>query len=143
MTAKDAAEVYTCELYQAGHTVHHIQANRSAGEPHRQGSLTEVRDDVITVDFGNEIRRYRNHDPDRLVDIVGIGGSVGVCERYVILRGNGGYCFSILDADKPWVPCDYEPLTSFTPEALARRMETHGGFLVPGAVLSLEDDPQA
>jgi len=132
VTAKKATKVYMCELYQAGHTVHHIQANRSAGEPHRHGTLTEVLGNVITVDFGHEVRRYRNHDPGRLVDIVGIRGAVEVCEPYVILRGNGGYCFSVLDADKSWVPCVHEPLTSFTPEALAERLETHGGFLVPG-----------
>jgi hypothetical protein len=143
VTAKNAAKVYMCELYQAGHTVHHIQANRSAGEPHRQGMLTEVLGNVITVDFGSEIRRYRNHDPDRLVDIVGISGSVGVCERYVILRGNGGYCFSILDADKPWIPCDHEPLTSFTAEALAERLQTHGGFLVPGVAVEDATGPHA
>ncbi len=135
MTAEKTTKVYMCELYQAGHTVHHIQANRSAGEPHRHGTLTEVLGNVITVDFGNEMGRYRNHDPDRLVNIVGIGGAVEVCERYVILRGNGGYCFSIQDADEPWIPCDHEPLTSFTPEALAERLETHGGFLVPGDAL--------
>lgn len=135
MTAKKATKVYMCELYRAGHTVHHIQANRSAGEPHRHGTLTEVLGNIITVDFGDEIRRYRNHDPDRLVDIVGIGRSVEVCERYVILRGIGGYCFSILDADTPWVPCVHEPLTSFTVEALAERLQTHGGFLVPGPVV--------
>jgi len=133
--AKKIQESYRCELYQAGHEVHYIQARLSYGQPHGQGTLTEVLGNVITVDFGNEIRRYRNHDPDRLVDIVGIGGNVEVCERYVILRGNGGYCFSILDAAEPWVPCDHEPLTSFTAEALAERLETHGGFLVPGPVV--------
>jgi len=143
VTAKNSTKVYMCELYQAGHTVHHIQANRSAGAPHRQGTLTEILGNVISVDFGDEIRRYRNHDPDRLVDIVGIGGSVGVCERYVILRGNRGYCFSILDADEPWVPCDHEPLTSFTPGALAERLETHGGFLVPGVAVEDATGPHA
>ena len=140
MTAKNATKVYMCELYQAGHTVHHIQANRSAGEPHRQGTLTGVQGNVITVDFGDETKRYRNHDPDRLVSLIGIGGSVRVCEGYVILRGNGGYCFSIDDAENPWVPCDHVPLTSFTPDALAERMETHGGFLVPGPLVLEADD---
>jgi hypothetical protein len=139
--AKKTGNVYRCELYQAGHTVHFIQVNRSAGEPDRQGKLTEVAENVITIDFGDQIKRYRNHDPDRLVDIVGIGRTVRVCERYVILRGNGGYCFSIQDADEPWVPCDHEPLTSFTAEALAERVQTHGGFFVPGGAVELDEKP--
>jgi len=130
--ADESSQVYRCELYQAGHTVHHIQALRSHGQPHRQGTLTGVVGNVLTVDFGDEIKRYCNHDTGRLVDLVGIGGKVRVCQGYVILRGAGNYCFSILDADEPWIPCDHEPLTSFTPEALAERLQTHGGFFVPG-----------
>ena len=133
--AKKAGSVYRCELYRAGHMVHHIQAMRSHGELHWTGTLTDVLGNVITVDFGDVSRHYRNHDPDRLVDLVGIGGTVRVCEPYDILRGAGSYCFSILGADEQWVPCDHEPLTSFTPEALVERLQTHGGFLVPGTAL--------
>ena len=135
MTARQSGEVYRCELYRAGHTVHHIQALRSVGEANREGRLTEVLGNVISVDFGGVTRQYRNHDTDRLMDLIGVGGTVRVCEGYDILRGAGDYCFSVLDADEPWVPCDHEPLTSFTPEALAERLETHGGFLVPGAAV--------
>ena len=141
--ADEPGQVYRCELYQAGHTVHHIQALRSHGQPHRQGTLTGVVGNVLTVDFGDEIKRYRNHDTDRLVDLVGIGGGVRVCQGYVILRGAGNYCFSILDADEPWIPCDHEPLTSFTPEALVERLQTHGGFLVPGAAVEDATRPHA
>jgi hypothetical protein len=94
-------------------------------------------DNKITVDFGDEIKEYRNHEVERLVEIIGIGGAVQVCERYVILRdaipkGGGTYCFSIAAADKPWVPCDNTPLTSFDAGSLAERLTTHGGFSVPG-----------
>jgi len=144
VTARECGEVYRCELYRAGHTVHHIQALHSVGELHREGRLTEVLGNVITVDFGGLTRQYRNHDTDRLVDLVGLGGTVRVCEGYDILRGAGSYCFSVLDADEPWVPCDHEPLNWFTPEALAERLETHGGFLVPGtAVVEDATGPRA
>ena len=43
------------------------------------------------------------------------------------------YC--IIDADEPWVPCDYSPLTSASPEKVAERIRTHGGFMVPGQQL--------
>jgi hypothetical protein len=127
--------LYSCELYTAGHTVHWIQANRSTGEPHRDGTLIAVEGNSITIDFGDEIKIYRNHDVERLVGIVGIGGPVKVCEDFVILRSPsvaGHYCFSIQDGRKGWTPCDHEPLTAATPEALAERAMTHGGFFVPG-----------
>ncbi|HXY27730.1 MAG TPA: hypothetical protein VEH82_05570, partial [Acidimicrobiales bacterium] len=114
-----------------GHAVHWIQANRSAGLSHRTGRLTAVEDDVITVDFGDEVKEYRNCDPERLVEIVGIGSTVRFCERYWILRGPSGYVFSVAPADASWqVPCDFSPLTSAIPEALAERLRTHGGFSV-------------
>jgi hypothetical protein len=141
--AETTTNDHRCELYQAGHEVHYIQARRSFAKPHRRGTLTEVLGNVITVDFEDEIKRYRNHDPDRLVDIVGIGRTVRVCERYVILRGNGGHCFSIQEADEPSVPCDHEPLTNFTLEALVERMQTHGGFLVPGNLVVDAETPHA
>jgi len=36
---------------------------------------------VITVDFGDEVKEYRNCDPDRLLEIVGIGGGMSEHER--------------------------------------------------------------
>jgi hypothetical protein len=123
---------FPCELYTAGHTVHWIQVFHSAGEPHRSGRLIAAEDNKITVDFGDEIKEYRNHEIERLVEIIGIGGTVRICQRFVILQGGGTYCFSFADADEPWVPCDNTPLTSFDAGSLAERLTTHGGFDVPG-----------
>jgi hypothetical protein len=121
-----------CDLYIAGHTVHWIQAIRSHDVANRRGHLVAVEGNAITADFDGEYERYRNHDPQRLLEIIGIGGTVIVCSRYSLLKSGGGYCFSIVDAEDPWRPCDCKPLTSATPEALAERLETHGGFVVPG-----------
>ena len=121
-----------CELYFAGHSVHWIQSKRSYGQPHRSGKLVEVDGNVVSIDFDTEVRRYRNCDPDRLLEIVAIGDSVRVCEPYAIMRTRYDYCFSVAPADDPWVPCDYSPLTSASPEALAQRAQSHGGFSVPG-----------
>jgi hypothetical protein len=120
-------------LYVAGHSVHWIQAKRSGGEHHRWGQLVGVEENRISIDFGSEIKQYRNCDPDRLLEIVGLASRVRVCERFVILRALNGYCFSIANADEPWVPCDHSPLTSASPEALQARLQTHGGFSVSGA----------
>jgi len=136
-----------CQLYRAGHTVHWIQAIHSSGTPHRIGRLIDVAEIVITIDFGDEIKRYRSHEPERLLEIVESRGfEVRVCEEFVILRvdqadGSGSYCFSVVDADKPLIRCDNKPLRSTTPEALVERLETHGGFAVEGrALLGLLDE---
>jgi hypothetical protein len=119
--------------------VHQIQAIRSSSEPHRPGHLIAVEGNKITVDFGEEVKHYRNDDVERLVDIVGIGGEVLVREDFDILRYRTSHfeshCFSIADAEEPWILCDTTPMTSTTPEALAERLTTHGGFLVPGKLL--------
>jgi hypothetical protein len=120
-----------CELYISGHTTHHIQALHSHGKPHRAGQLVDLAENVITVDFAEESKQYQTHDPERLLAIIGIGGEVRVCDQYTILR-HRSYCFSICNIDGPWVPCDYEPLRSSTPQALADRIASHGGFSVPG-----------
>jgi len=130
-----------CELYRPGHSVHWIQGLHSTGRPDRRGWLDGIEDNIITIDFGDEVRRYRNHEVERLIEIVRIQGPVRVCASYSILRGGGGYCFSIVDVDEPWIACDHRPLRSVTPEALAERMKSHGGFTVPGRVVldSLEE----
>ena len=97
--------VRRCQLYSAGHVVHYLQARISYGRPHRDGQLVEAHDELITVDFGDEAKSYRNHEVERLVDRVGIGADVRVCEEYVILRHRidhtGSLCLSISSADKP------------------------------------------
>lgn len=93
-----------CRFFGAGHTVHWIPGNKSAGEEHRSGVLAAVEGNVITIDFGDEIKEYRNHDPDRLLQIIKIGGRVAVCEEWVVLRARG-YLFSSADIDRPWSEC--------------------------------------
>ena len=126
-----------CELYVPGHVVHWIQAIRSASLPHLDGHLVGVEDGlVVVIDIGGEIRRYRNHDIEHLVGLVDIGDPVRVCESSSILRrdqGGGASCFSIAKVVDAWRPCESEPITDVSPEGLARRLETHGGFAVAGS----------
>jgi hypothetical protein len=77
------------------------------------------------------------------VEIVGIGGPVRVCATgYSILRYDHGdrssSCFSIAHVEEPWSECDEAPLATTTAEALAERMRTHGGFLVPAASIKTD-----
>ena len=129
-------KVRKCQLYIDGHVVHYIQALHSLGRPHRSGRLVDLNGNVLTVEFSDQIKQYRNHNVDRLLERVPIGTEVRVCYEYRILRyrhdDSGSYCFSICSVDTPWTLCNYEPLRSATPEALAERVRTHGGFVVPG-----------
>lgn len=120
-----------CQLYVPGHTPHVIQVKLSWRESPRIGRLLSVDGNVIDVDLGKHVEQFRNHEPERLLEIVGIGRTVRVFSS--ILRGGSNYCWSIAQAEAPWTPCNNEPLTATTPEVLAERMKTHGGFLVPGA----------
>ena len=129
------SQPHRCQLYIAGHSVHWIQAKLSLEEAHRQGRLIAVDGDLLTVDFGDEVKQYRNCTANRLLEIVGVGGDVSICEGYSVLRtpsSDGHYLFCIADVHETWVPCDYSPLTSSSPEGLAQRVETHGGFMVSG-----------
>ena len=119
-----------CELYVAGHTPHVIQVEVCLRRVPLVGKLRSVDGDVVTVDVGDHVEQFRNHEPERLLEIVGIGGTVRIFSS--ILQGWTNHVWSIARATDPWRPCNDEPLTATTPEALAERIRTHGGFLVPG-----------
>jgi hypothetical protein len=104
-----------CHLFFPGHESHWVQAIRSAQQPHRRGALTHFADNVVTVDFGDAVERYRTCDIERLLEIVGLGHPVDVCEQYSLLKTSDGYCFSVAKAEEPWVECAY----SMTPASPA------------------------
>ena len=124
-----------CELYFPSHMLHWLPFKHSLDEPHQSGRLVAVEGRMLTVRYLSSSTTYWHHEPERLVDIVGIGGSVAVCERWSVLRGGGGGAFSIAKTSRAWRPCDYTPLTDITFEGLAERMRSHGGYSVPGSVV--------
>lgn len=124
-----------CQFYFGGHVVHWLPFKHSLDEPHQMGRLVAAADNLITVDFLPGRKRYRNHDVQRLVDTIGLGATVAVCEKFAVLR-SGGAAFSIGRADAPWIECDYTPLTAITLDALAERMLSHGGYSVPNEVIA-------
>ena len=100
----------------SGHTPNVVQIKVCLRKTPRKGKLLGVEDNVISVDFQDQIVRFRNHEPERLLEIIGVGGTVRIFSS--ILQGRSGYCFCIVDADAQWIPCDDEPLSSTTPGAL-------------------------
>ena len=125
-----------CDLYLPGHEVHWIQAKKSSEVTPSTGTLVDVADGVISVEYLDRLAHYRHHRVERVLKVTKRGAKVRVCERYRILavdleqRRVKLFCIA-LDKDK-WRPCSFEPLTSATPEALAERLNFRGGFSVPG-----------
>lgn len=140
-----------CTSYAAGHTVHWIQALHSANKPEvarrtRTGTLTAVEGDLLTIRFAAdaEPERFRNHEPQRLLAIARqLPAAVSLNDQYCILRV-GTYCFSVKQATSgPWGRCPVDDLPDSSPETLAERTRTHGGFSVPlpTAAPGLSDPP--
>ena len=99
-----------CGTYGLGHDVHYIPAIRSSNAPHRRGKLALVSGNLIIVDLGDGgFRSYYNHHPQRLLRIIGIGGTARIPEGYGrILRNAEGFCFSLLPAEEEWELCNQE-----------------------------------
>jgi hypothetical protein len=98
-----------------------------------------IDDGVITVAFVDKVGRYRNHRADQILQVAQVGEQVRVFEGYgllgVAIDHFVSQSFCIADADKPWRLCSIAPLISATPESLAERLESRGGFTVPGELL--------
>jgi hypothetical protein len=98
-----------------------------------------IDDGVITVAFVDKVGRFRNHQADQILQVAQPGEQVRVFEGYGILGVAIDHfvsqSFCLADADKPWRPCSIDRLTSVTPESLAERLVSRGGFTVPGELL--------
>jgi hypothetical protein len=99
---------------------------------------TGITDDAITVAYLDKIGRYRNHDAQKIMEVAELGTKVRVFESYGLLGVDVDHYryrwFCIADADRPWTPWSTE-LSAMTPDALAERLSTRGGFSVPGGVV--------
>lgn len=102
--------------------------------------MTEVDDQWITITFLDRVVRYRNHDAASILDFADLGAKVRVSERYHVLGVQLAnyehkiYCIA-LETDE-WTPCSFEPLVDTSPEGLAERLRTRGGFSVPGEAVA-------
>ena len=139
MTATASTRRPRCDLFLPGHMAHWIQARKASDGPASWGKLVEVYEGWITVSYLDRTAQYRNHDADAVSEIAEPGAKVRVSERFRMLgvdladHTSRGFCIA-LEKDQ-WRPCSYEPLTEVTSEALAERLESRGGFSVPGQSL--------
>jgi hypothetical protein len=87
--------------------------------------------------------QVRNHEPERLLELVGRNGRVRIGVHYPsILRTNGNYCFSIIPAEIEWTECDTRSIRSTTAVVPSPRLETHGEVVVPGNAHGLTGSPE-
>ncbi len=139
MTGNSRNRRNKCDLYLPGHCVHWIQSRKASEVTPRCGTLVEVTDTVITVEYLDKVGHYRNHDAGRILKVAKPGTKVRVSEDYGLLGVDMDHytyrCFCIADTDRPWTSCSYEPMVATTPEALAERLASRGGFSVSGRVV--------
>jgi hypothetical protein len=128
-----------CTACFAGHNVHWIQALHTANKSEVsaqswRGQIVTVDGEVLTVRTpGDNLTRFRNHDPARLVAVVErTGVDVLINDQYAILRV-GSFCFSVkADSGEPLGPCPTDQLSpNLTAEQIVARVRTHGGFSGP------------
>lgn len=128
-----------CTSYSPGHTVHWMQALRTANDyavsaASWRGLLTSIDGEVLTVRAEADRRgvQFRHHDPERLAAAAYLPTAVVINDQFAILR-IGSYCFSVLrDAGEALGPCPTDLLSDDATDAqLVERINTHGGFSVP------------
>ena len=85
--------------------------------------------------FLDRVGNYRTHDTAELAFYATTGDKVGLCEPFGVLRYEIDHRRALLvgvtDAAAHWEPCQYRPLEQITPDTLAERIRTHGGFSIP------------
>jgi hypothetical protein len=129
----------TCDLYLPGHLVHWVQAKKASEHRFSWGRLEGIGEAVVTVRYLDRVGRYRTHDTAELGFYATLGDKISVCEPYGVLRYDiderRTLLLGVADAAAAWEPCRYEPLERITPDTLAERIRTHGGFSVPAHAL--------
>lgn len=103
-----------CASTAAGHGVHPTRVLLCDSTPDDAWTPVVVMGavgDVVTVACGAELRRYRNHDPGRLLDLAAVTGPDALLnERYGLLflrtwPQDATAVFSLQQADRPPHPC--------------------------------------
>jgi hypothetical protein len=103
-----------CTSHAAGHAVHPTRVLLCDNSPDDAWTPVVVMGavgDVLTVACGAELRRYRNHEAGRLLDLVDTTGPDALLnERYGLLflrtwPQDAASVFSLQPADQPPHPC--------------------------------------
>ena len=134
---------FGCTSYRPGHNVHWIQALHSANKAEVaaqtwSGQIVTVDGELLTVrQPDGSLKRFRNHDPARLVIILEhMGVDITVNDQFKILRAGitpaGSFGFSVQpDSGEPLGPCPTGDLHSDAADQLLAGIRTHGGFSAP------------
>ena len=113
-TAERGSRTARCTSHAAGHAVHHARVLLCDTSPDEAWSPVVVMGalgDVLTVACGAELRRYRNHDTRRLLDLADVTGPDALLnERYGLLflrtwPQDRASVFSLQPAGQPPHPC--------------------------------------
>lgn len=113
-TTANSSRTAHCSSHAAGHGVHPTRVLLCDTSPDDAWTPVVVMGavgDVLTVACGAELRRYRNHDTGRLVDLVDTTGPDALLnERYGLLflrtwPQDPASVFSLQPADQPPHPC--------------------------------------
>ena len=113
-TTANSSRTAHCSSHAAGHGVHPTRVLLCDTSPDDAWAPVVVMGavgDVLTVACGAELRRYRNHDTGRLVDLVDTTGPDALLnERYGLLflrtwPQDAASVFSLQPADQPPHPC--------------------------------------
>jgi hypothetical protein len=136
-----------CGSYSAGHTVHWIQAIRSArtiDDEENRARLVGVEGELLIVKTRDRYRAYWNHEPERLLeDVGGLGRYVYIDDDWSILAGLYSR-FSVRPADEPWNSCPPEPSERvegpLTAGQVVALVEERGGITIPFDQLDLGED---
>lgn len=129
------------DLYIPGHSVHYIQVLRSNADRERrpvQVRVVGIRGNLITVETDDRLEQVRNHEAERLAEILGgTMGSVRLQKHWSLSRAGAGRCFCIAPGHLAWRTClcDSVPEGPHTADQLAALMVERGGFLVPSSDL--------
>ncbi len=113
-TAASSSRTVSCTSHAAGHAVHPTRVLLCDTSPDDAWTPVVVMgavDDVLTVACCAELRRYRNHETGRLLDLAGTTGPDALLnERYGLLflrtwPQDAAAVFSLQPADQPPHPC--------------------------------------
>ena len=113
-TTANSSRTARCSSHAAGHGVHPTRVLLCDTSPDDAWTPVVVMGavgDVLTVACGAKLRRYRNHDTGRLVDLVDTTGPDALLnERYGLLflrtwPQDAASVFSLQPADQPPHPC--------------------------------------
>lgn len=101
-----------CHLYLPGHNVHYLKVRKDAeiGLPWSPGHFLGFENDLIVVELRDGLRRYRNHRPNHVRQLIRSGDRVSVSVPYSLLavdrQGHHLMTYCVAKAESQWIKCE-------------------------------------